>query len=327
MNLFNKYQSNEFNMILEVINYIGTKRKINRQQIIDISKQFNINRYELILEKLISNNVILQSEKNEWIPSDWLVPIPVLIGSMELNYLKYIMDTEEAQMFLKSETLIKLNEVLDNIVVTDNLIQKIAPKKDSKISEVEKNNLQILFQAINNKCDIKYEYKTKLDEEYKEAICAPYRIEYSAYDKRWWVILYYYDDKRAIKAKLKNLKNIAIGNKSSIEHNEIETYIKRQLGENKLVLIIKNERNAIERFFLLFDNQEKVETELIDENTYKATLNYFKFDEEEIIRNLFYLGGSVVVKEPDEIRVKIINRIKKSLENYEDISLNNYKGI
>lgn len=318
MSLFNKYENNELNMMFDVINYLCIHNSINRTEFRKISDFYNIRNYDYIKNKLLQCGAIysVENNKNEWLGSEWLAEIPVLISNDELSYLKDILKVPQADLFFNSSEKDKISNQLKDIYSYENYIEEIKPKSKCVYSNYEKNNLKVILQAIIEKKNIKYEFKTRQNNNFVKVECAPYKIEYSAYDKRIWVILYNYQEKRVIKAKLHNLRNINIVGEITVNQCEIEEALRNKYSNSELVIKIIDKKNAKDRFFSLFDNYDKADTEVIDNDVYLVRMRYFDFDENDIIKKLLFLGENVILMEPESIRKKVIEKIKSSIYNY-----------
>lgn len=318
MSLFNKYENNELNMMFQIINYLCKYKTIDRDTFVKISMFYNIRNYDYVKNKLIECKAITEStsNKNKWCGSEWIHEIPLLINKDEMDYLGNILDKPQAELFLDNKLIDKLMNYVKDTFYYSKYIEEIGPANKGYYTDIEKENLGIIMEAIKHKKNINYEYKTTANTEYIETKCVPYKIEYSAYDKKIWAILYDYAGKRPIKARLSNLRNLRISDDIEVSFEEIEDTFKDKFNNEELVIKIINKKNAKDRFFLLFDNYDKVSTEFIGNDTYIARMKYFDFDEREIIKRLLYLGENVILMKPESLREKVINIIKHSLNNY-----------
>lgn len=80
----------------------------------------------------------------------------------------------------------------------------------------------------------------------------------------------------------------------------------------KLVLELKDERNALERLLLHFSHFEK-QAEKIDDNIYRITIVYDRDDETEIVVRVLSFGPMIRVLEPSQLVGTIRNRLRDQL--------------
>lgn len=87
--------------------------------------------------------------------------------------------------------------------------------------------------------------------------------------------------------------------------------------QQKIQLQISSSRNTVPRFFSLFSSYDK-ENAVYDEkaDTYTVDIIYYDFDEIEVINNIISLGKNVFVLGPEEIRNKVIHRLRKIVALY-----------
>lgn len=88
----------------------------------------------------------------------------------------------------------------------------------------------------------------------RQAEALPWKLEYSAYDRRWWVILYDPGQARTIKARLDNLEEIRLL-ALRVEDGEVEAAMDRLLEPEPVVLEVRRTRGTLERCFLVLENQ------------------------------------------------------------------------
>jgi len=88
-------------------------------------------------------------------------------------------------------------------------------------------------------------------------------------------------------------------------------FVDRPLSEKRsLTLMIRDERNALERAMLHFAHFEK-RAERIGRDRYLATVTYDSSDETELVIRVLSFGPLVEVKEPESFRKLIKDRLKR----------------
>ena len=177
----------------------------------------------------------------------------------------------------------------------------------------------MLLEAIQSQRQLHYYYRTNGSSEWKEAQSCPWKLEYSAYDRRWWVIFYSEQEKqkRTVKVPLNHLRELRMGGKSAATDKDILAAMDTLRQKEPVELRITDSHNALQRCFLTFENQEIRESRRIEENGqihYYLSFDWFNFDEEEILRRLLHLGPNVALLGPEPLREKLILQVKNALD-------------
>lgn len=232
-------------------------------------------------------------------------------GDLEKEYLRYILQLPEAELFLPSELRQQLRRDEKTWL---HEIQRIAPSQTSHARPVNGDTFRQILRGIREKRMICYQFRVKDSDQCREAQSVPWKLEYSAYDKRWWAILYDPEEKRTIKAVLANLQNVTLGKKHGISEAAIREAIDGLcLKDTPVQLRVENVRNALQRCFLLFENQEFIQTQKLSDNTYLLSFRYYRFDTEEILRKLMMLGPAVTLMQPGSLKQELRKRISAAL--------------
>lgn len=175
--------------------------------------------------------------------------------------------------------------------------------------------MKTIIYAFRNNSIVTYSSVNKYGEVFENQIGIPFKINYSMFDYKFRLSIFLVKEKRLIYINMENIKSIEIK-----KIKEIDDELKR-LGRKKFFLnYLKDEtrsvkleiyqgKNILERVHLLFATYNKT---TYSENAKQfITISYYRFDEEEIIRNILKLGTLVKIKEPKYMQNKILNRLKK----------------
>lgn len=123
--------------------------------------------------------------------------------------------------------------------------------------------------------------------------------------------------KRPVKIILSNLSSVSIGTVIP-NYDEFIIDFEKQLSNIKLThpiqLEILNQREAYDRCTYLFSSYDTYCYE--QNNKLTMTIYYYHFQEEEIFRNILFLGHYVKVISPQTVVEKIIQIIRSAYENY-----------
>lgn len=158
-----------------------------------------------------------------------------------------------------------------------------------------------IIAAIENKQKVMISYWSKTGKEL-QIHCHPMYIEYSEKDDKFRLISNS-DKSYAILNMAKISKVEAEGNSDIDNENAM-------LEKRSVVLLLKDERQALERAMLHFSDYEKV-TEQLDDNKYRITLSYEKSEETEVLIRVLMFGPKVKVVGPEEFVEGLRYRLKK----------------
>lgn len=163
-------------------------------------------------------------------------------------------------------------------------------------------NFHCILEALRQNKKLIMKYTGKQWKE-KKFICSPVKLEYSSKDDKFRLLAIAY-------------RKIFTLNLSKIEDCELtafevtENYEDYEEEKQSLVILLSDERNALERVMLNFSHLEK-ETERLDDNHYRLTLKYDKTDETEILIRVLSFGPLVKVISPESFIEQLKNRINK----------------
>lgn len=160
---------------------------------------------------------------------------------------------------------------------------------------------RLILSALKDNRTLRVLYSIKNGAE-KWMNCNPVRLEYSLRDDKFRLI-------SASKSKV-NTINIAKIIQCEIGETFDMVEIKELLHDKRTVeLLLKDERQALERVMMQFSVYEKI-TEKLDDNTYRVSLTYEAEDEIDIIIRVLSFGPNLKVVGPESF----IKQIKSRLE-------------
>lgn len=157
-----------------------------------------------------------------------------------------------------------------------------------------------IIKALKNHQSIRILYKIKNDSE-KWITCNPIRLEYSLRDDKFRLI-------SSTKSKVKTINLVKVLACELAETFNAEE-LKVELHEKRTVeLLLRDERQALERVMLQFSIYEKV-TERLSDDTYKFILTYEAEDEIDILIRILSFGPNLKVIGPDSFVKQIKDRL------------------
>lgn len=333
MELFHEYKNKYFHLMLKILNSCGEglgKEKIIEMIELDgydekpISK--DLKTFEGIILNEYDDNLNLLKRKDETYYSALnkkdSIPIKIRLSNIEKTWLKGMISEERVQALLGEDIIRKLEQRLENVNEGRNDIIEFTNKNVSEFEDDIKKISKIIFvilEAIDSGKLIMYTNVDRNGNEYKNVLAVPLRIEYSLKDDKFRASVYSIKEKRAIMINLNNLKEISIiEKKSEAKREDIIKGIKEsKYCEEPITITLEDRRGAMERCFMSFSSFER-SSKLIDKGRYEVDIYYYQFQEEEVISKIISLGPFVVVKGPERIRNKVIDRIKKAYEQFEE---------
>lgn len=313
--LLNKFQSREMQFALELTARLEGSDYLTLEQVGNIAEnRYGLPYYFDSLKLLIRTDFLRREDDKIYLGSR---PAPVLpMGKLEREYLQYILTLPEAELFLDASTQKALAGIPPAWMA---YIHRFEPAGMSLPHYPGPEGFRVLLEAIRTRRFIRYRYRQSKGDDWQETKCLPWKLEYSAYDRRWWVILYDPEAKRTktIKAVLNHVRDVQLCEESTITEAEINAAMDQLRMSEPVVLRITDQHNALQRCFLTFEKQEIRSSKRIVEQDrvhYQLTFDWFKFDETEILRQLMHLGPSVTLVGPETLRQKLRVRVEKAME-------------
>lgn len=231
---------------------------------------------------------------------------------LELEYLADICSTGEAERFLSPNTLSKFSQSDPNRL--DYIWRQNAVGKKTAADAVERVVFQELLRAIYEHRAVEETYCTRNDAAIHHGKTIPYRLEYSVFDGRWWLISYHIEDERVIKSALGNIKSVRLAEKHMVDEAQIREAILCNIVDEPVVLHIRNVKNGLERCFLTFENMLDMSAYKLDDIEYELSFRYFRWDRNVIVRKLLYLGECVTLISPADIRNDLIEMLHDAIK-------------
>lgn len=312
MNLFHKYQSRAFQFSLELLALLEARDSLTRKEMDELACRLGLSYADQVAAPLVQAG-ILEQKDGRWSRGGEFWAFALAPGRAELDYLQYILTLPQAELLLDPETRQTLSQAGGDSGPL-RAIQHLAPQGEPLPQSPGRDGVRRLLQAIREKRLVRYRYRTRDTESYRESVVHPWKLEYSAYDRRWWVILYHPQERRTIKARLDNLRDVELLGPSQVAPEEIQAAMERLLEPEPVVLQVRKTRGALERCFLVFENQLFLETEQLSPEAVRLSFQFYRFDQGEILRRLLYLGPAVELLAPQSLREELLALVEQALE-------------
>lgn len=172
------------------------------------------------------------------------------------------------------------------------------PYKDKNYIEC----FRTILQALHEKRWLRVRFRSRTGARHLIA-CIPYRLEYSAKDDKFRLL--------AADRHRRYIVNLARVYACELrEAYEADCFHLPKQHLRELVLLLHDERNALERVLLHFSHFEK-ETRKLDERLYQIKLRYNQDDETELLIRVLSFGPVLEVTSPAEFIALVKARIDR----------------
>lgn len=333
MELFNEVKNRYFQMVFRIINECADgKAKKDILKIIDegefeqkvIGKNFRsfsgliLNEYEGE-----ENYNLLKEEDGLFYPAienGESAPLPVRFTKLEKMWLKALLEEPCITMLVSKETIERLREQLNDMdtPIRSEYLEMTNVINLPDISDYAgyEQNFRVILKAIIEEKAIRYSNTDKFGNVYRGMVSLPVSIEFSMRDRRFRLSMYSLDSNRPVMANLFSMKDIILIDYDDAVINR-ET-AKRMLHEQKYsqepaILEVTDRKAAMERCFMSFSGMERT-AKCLGGNRYEIKLNYYMFEEENLINSILSLGPYVKVVSPERIGKEVVRRVKRSVE-------------
>lgn len=336
MELFNKYKNKNFTFLTNYINncindetMALTPSELERELVGDSQST-----YEEFLKSLTNTTdneddydaSLLYNSNNKMQPLRQ-VPIPIRATIAEKAWLYYILQDSKSNLFLSDELKEKLINVLDEDPVRNDYsisnnyvdIRQLSPLNHLVPDESYVENFKKIVNAIRTHKYIRATNHSFNGTIYKSMKLIPYKLEYSSQFDSFSLSCYPVDEKRPVKMNLGNLTEIEI--EETIPNyelfiNDFENQLKNTLEKSPIVIEIINKDDAYDRSAYLFSPYNTYCYD-IGNDKLQMQIYYYRFQKDEIIRNILFLGPYIKVVSPKNVADEIIKIMQSSFLNYE----------
>lgn len=312
MEYFNTYKNSLFTLLTRIMNQSVEGREFSEDEIEAMLIDNGLADEEFIKSVLGYNNSygIMDFDFRPMINSDKKIPINP--NKIEKRWLKSIIHNDFTKLFVDEKLVCKLESKLKD---EEPLFEIDLSTENIDVELIKK----IIFSFRNDKF-IKYSF-TYNNKEY-EKIGIPFKLNYDLSKNKFRLSVYciktenfFYNDIDDIKSIeiLEEIDDDLLKLKDSINNVGKNEFFKKQMKNKmdvlKLEIIPKFGMNTVERAHLLFSSYDKRSFNIDDK--YILEVNYYKFDEQNVIKKILNLGIYATVIEPENIKQRIIELILK----------------
>ena len=174
------------------------------------------------------------------------------------------------------------------------------PYEDERYIECFRTALRAIRE--NRRLEVRYHGRTAVRHRVR---CMPYRLEYSAKDDKFRLL--------AVDRGRNYIINLArVYACELLEQYAPGDFLLPRKRLKELVLLLHDERNALERVLLHFSHFEK-ETRKLDGRLYEIKLRYDRDDETELLIRVLSFGPMLEVRAPEEFAALVRARLERQI--------------
>lgn len=335
MELFNKYKNKNFTYLTNYINgclsdegYALSAEELSNQ--LSGSSQSTFEEFvQAIVNRADSSanyNATLLYENDNRLQPIRTVHVPIRATIAEKAWLYYVLQNSKSDLFinhdLKESILTALSkdmDLLDYPLQTDYVdIREFSNTNHLNVTPELISKFRLIVKAIKEHRQLTVTNISFSGQAYPNQVIYPYKLEYSSQFDSFSLSCYPLDVKRPVKMNLSNLSSVEIGNVIN-NYEYFTTEFEKQLADTKvkkpIQIEIINQNEAYDRCTYLFSSYD---TYCYDKGDDKLIMNiyYYRFQKDEIVRNILFLGHYVKVISPQNITDEVISSIKESYKNY-----------
>ena len=306
--LLHPIHSHEHQFLLDLMEAFRFSKTVSNEQVSRLLMQNHLTESEL-LPWLGERNLIYQDKTGVRL-TDAIAPFIPPLSELEREYLADILCSEEAKLFFPGE----IPSVPGDRSRLSYIRRQNASGRNDRPIQYDSAIFRTILTGICQRRRLLHTWRTRDSEMVRTSELIPFRLEYQGYDGRWWVIFYDDAEDRLVKSQLQNILSASLGNVHAVSDETIQSSILKHRVPEPLKLHIRDEKNALERCFITFDDVLELDGERLEDGSYSLTLSYLDFDEKEIVKKLMYLGECVTVESPERVRSALIEKIRRALE-------------
>lgn len=186
---------------------------------------------------------------------------------------------------------------------------------DCYTSPEYREHFRTLLAAISRKQYVTISYQSEKGRRITHHYL-PLKLEYSSKNDQFRLLAIPENERHSIYIRIMNLRGITKADplpRFDKEELDFSGLIQKTYYKDPVRLLIKNQRNALERAMLHFSNYEK-KTKKIDEDTWECLIYYNSSMETELLIEILSFGPAIKVTGPESFLAQIKNRLKKQLQ-------------
>ena len=320
MKLFHEAESKYYEMLTYLVNArkTFTSQELNEWVLEYCEGEIDYEVWDVLFSKKNGEEVLFKYENNAY---QTMIEgkVPIRSTWVEKQAAKNLIDNKYVECFLREETIHKIKDKLKKVDIVWDETAVNVKRRNLSDKTYDKRELYTVIKTVMNAIyaekAIVYSNTLQDGTVFRNVSVFPVKIEYSLQNDMFRVAAYEPEEERFIRMDLSTMEDVSISDKTmSGLAQKYNDFIQGNM--KTVVLDVEPVSYIVERCFRLFSYYDRKARYNVDDNKYQVEIEYLKFDEGEIIRNILSFGESVVVTSPEDIRRLVYERIKKACEVY-----------
>lgn len=296
--LFSEVYGRYYQVVSSILSE-AVRGELTEQKLRKIVEERAFSESSLVIPQALKDGTWPLLTKNMETPLQYESLMPMTL--LEKCWMKTLLQDPRIQLFGVSESGLEDVDPLypaDAVVYFDRY-----GDGDDFTDEGYKERFGIILQALREKRKLEITYQSQGK---KASVwnCIPRSLEYSSKDDKFRL---YVASKGIAALNLSRIMDVKLL-EQCVAGEDVPLVLKKE----KLVLEVKDERNALERVMLHFSHFEK-ETIKLEEKKYQLTMWYEKEDKAELLIRVLSFGPMIRVMEPDSFIALVKERLQKQM--------------
>ena len=297
-----------YNRYFGIVNLLMTKKgNISRKMLQDTVQKHGFGESLLfLLPKLSANEWELFEEQDGAYRSKIRGGVKQPLSRLQKRWLKAVLADPRAGLFLEEDHRQALDEMLNDVTplfhYEDFYRFDRFSDGDDYADAGYRAHFRKILQAIHNEQQVRIRYEARTGRT-TQLLVKPLQLEYSAKND-CFRLLGCSETKTRLRRhtlRLSRMRNVTIANEETQTERK-EPPVKAEMPPQKVTLLIRDSRNAMERTMLQFADYRK-NTCRIGDDLYRCEIFYDKDDETELLIEILSFGPVLeVVDEPENER-------------------------
>lgn len=221
------------------------------------------------------------------------------LTTLEKRWLRTLMDDPRIRLFPELPDDLDIKDVEPLFSLDDFRLVDQFGDGDPYEDETYIRNFRTLLAAIRDGSELKIDFVSGRGEDLS-VIMRPEKLIYSMQDDKFRVTGYEADNMFASTINLGRIRKVFPNDTDYVRASE-DVAPRGTRETEELVVEIRDERNALERFLILFSRYQKGRTEKIEENSYRQSIFFPAENEREVVNLLLNMGPFVKVLAPEAV--------------------------
>ncbi len=322
MNLFNETYNCYFQIMKEILS------RQDGFSLDDLQSQINHNGFEesllYMIPKLSNGEWNLLEKDDDLYYSKLSESFYVPLSNLQKSYLKTILQDERMQLFLDSSQIESLQAHLTDVPTlwNQNTFHYYDKFSDGDFFEDAsyQTHFRTLLHAIKHKQYVDIDYSSRENHRVHHHYI-PCRLEYSIKNEKFRLLSAKKTSRNHHKTEasgnftleilnLERITDVTLLDKFCQHDIDLNSLIRSTYYKEPVRLLIRNERNALERTMLHFANYEKNTTK-INDNLYECLIYYNEAMETELLIEVLSFGPMIQVLGNERFLKQLKRRLNK----------------